>query len=57
MFSSEFPVMAGGGGDVLLVLRRAADITQEELASRLGVTQAALSRYENDNRGVIRGMG
>lgn len=37
-------------GDVLLILRRAADITQEELASRLGITQAALSRYENDLR-------
>lgn len=37
-------------GDVILVLRRAADITQEELAGRLGITQAALSRYENDLR-------
>lgn len=37
-------------GDVLLVLRRAADITQEELAHRLEITQAALSRYENDLR-------
>lgn len=37
-------------GDVILVLRRAADITQEELASRLAITQAALSRYENDLR-------
>lgn len=37
-------------GDVILVLRRAADITQEELADRLGITQAALSRYENDLR-------
>lgn len=37
-------------GDVLLVLRRAADITQEELVVRLGITQAALSRYENDLR-------
>lgn len=37
-------------GDVILVLRRAADITQEELAARLGITQAALSRYENDLR-------
>jgi Zn-dependent peptidase ImmA (M78 family) len=37
-------------GDVILVLRRATDITQEELASRLGITQAALSRYENDLR-------
>lgn len=37
-------------GDVILVLRRAADITQEELATRLGITQATLSRYENDLR-------
>ena len=37
-------------GDVILVLRRAADITQEDLASQLGITQAALSRYENDLR-------
>lgn len=37
-------------GDVILVLRRAADITQESLADRLGITQAALSRYENDLR-------
>ncbi len=37
-------------GDVILVLRRAADVTQEELATRLGITQAALSRYENDLR-------
>lgn len=37
-------------GDVLLVLRRAADLTQEELAGLLGITQAALSRYENDLR-------
>lgn len=42
--------MSRGVGDVLLVLRRAADITQEELARRLGITQAALSRYENDLR-------
>lgn len=37
-------------GDVILVLRRAADITQEDLANQLGITQAALSRYENDLR-------
>lgn len=37
-------------GDVVLVLRRAADITQEDLAETLGITQAALSRYENDLR-------
>lgn len=42
--------MRGNVGDVILVLRRAADITQEELAGRLGITQAALSRYENDLR-------
>ena len=37
-------------GDVLLVLRRAADITQESLCEELGITQAALSRYENNLR-------
>lgn len=42
--------MTGHVGDVILVLRRSADITQEELASKLDITQAALSRYENDLR-------
>lgn len=37
-------------GDVILTARRAAGLTQEELANRLGITQAALSRYENDLR-------
>ncbi|MDQ1293744.1 MAG: hypothetical protein QG608_1625 [Actinomycetota bacterium] len=37
-------------GDVILVLRRAADLTQEELAGKLGITQTTLSRYENDLR-------
>lgn len=37
-------------GDVILTARRAAGLTQEELATRLGITQAALSRYENDLR-------
>jgi Zn-dependent peptidase ImmA (M78 family) len=37
-------------GDAILVLRRAADVTQEELAERLGITQVALSRYENNLR-------
>ena len=37
-------------GDVILTARRAAGLTQEELAARLGITQAALSRYENDLR-------
>lgn len=37
-------------GDAILVLRRAGNITQEELAERVGITQAALSRYENDLR-------
>lgn len=37
-------------GDVLLVLRRGADITQEDLAERAAITQAALSRYENNLR-------
>lgn len=39
-----------GIGDVILTARRAAGLTQEELAERLGITQAALSRYENDLR-------
>lgn len=42
--------MSGNVGDVLLVLRRSMGITQEELAKRLDITQAALSRYENDLR-------
>ncbi|HKS49591.1 MAG TPA: helix-turn-helix transcriptional regulator [Amycolatopsis sp.] len=37
-------------GEVLEMLRRARGLTQEELCSRTGVTQAALSRYENDQR-------
>lgn len=37
-------------GDVILTARRAAGLTQGELAERLGMTQAALSRYENDLR-------
>lgn len=37
-------------GDVILTARRAAGITQEGLAETLGVTQAALSRYENNQR-------
>ena len=35
-------------GDVILVLRRAAGMTQADLADRLGITQTALSRYENN---------
>lgn len=42
--------MSRSVGDAILVLRRAADLTQEDLASRVGITQAALSRYENDLR-------
>lgn len=37
-------------GDVMLVLRRAANLTQEELSKRVGITQAALSRYEHNLR-------
>lgn len=37
-------------GDVVLIARRAQGMTQEELAQRLGVKQAALSRYENNLR-------
>lgn len=37
-------------GEALRVARRANGITQAELAERAGITQAALSRYENDLR-------
>lgn len=37
-------------GEVLMAARRASGLTQEELASRASVTQAALSRYENGLR-------
>jgi Zn-dependent peptidase ImmA (M78 family)/DNA-binding XRE family transcriptional regulator len=37
-------------GEALRVARRAKGITQAELAERIGITQAALSRYENDLR-------
>ncbi|MER7577387.1 XRE family transcriptional regulator [Streptomyces sp. NPDC126514] len=37
-------------GEAITTARRALGITQEELAEAAGVTQAALSRYENDLR-------
>ncbi|MEV4278693.1 helix-turn-helix domain-containing protein [Actinoplanes xinjiangensis] len=37
-------------GEALVTARRAQGLTQEELAKAAGVTQAALSRYENDLR-------
>ena len=37
-------------GDAIATARRARGLTQKELAGRLGLTQAALSRYENDLR-------
>lgn len=40
----------GSLGDVLLTARRAAGLTQEELTEKVKVTQAALSRYEQDLR-------
>lgn len=39
-----------GLGEVLSTARRANGLSQEQLARRAGVTQAALSRYENDLR-------
>lgn len=39
-----------GLGEVLETARRAQGMTQEQLAARAGVHQAALSRYENDLR-------
>lgn len=40
----------GSLGDVLLTARRAAGLTQAELSGTVEVTQAALSRYEQDLR-------
>ena len=37
-------------GEVLVTVRRARGMTQEALAGATGMTQAALSRYENDLR-------
>ncbi|ROO52484.1 Zn-dependent peptidase ImmA (M78 family) [Micromonospora sp. Llam0] len=37
-------------GEALMTARRARGLTQEELAIMAGVTQAALSRYEHDQR-------
>lgn len=37
-------------GEVLETARRAQGLTQAELAEKTGITQAALSRYENDLR-------
>lgn len=39
-----------GIGEAIATARRARGLTQEMLAERLGITQAALSRYENDLR-------
>ncbi len=39
-----------GLGEVLETARRAHGLTQAELAAQVGLTQAALSRYENDLR-------
>ncbi|HVE95888.1 MAG TPA: helix-turn-helix transcriptional regulator [Pseudonocardiaceae bacterium] len=37
-----------GPGEALLVARKAQDLTQDQVCSQLGITQATLSRYEND---------
>ncbi|OXM51461.1 helix-turn-helix domain-containing protein [Amycolatopsis alba] len=39
-----------GIGDVLETLRRARGLTQADLCAKAEITQAALSRYENDQR-------
>ncbi len=37
-------------GDAILILRRSSGMTQEALANAVGITQVALSRYENGLR-------
>ncbi|WP_328293451.1 XRE family transcriptional regulator [Kineococcus sp. NBC_00420] len=37
-------------GDVILTVRRALGLTQDDLCEQLGVTQATLSRYEHNER-------
>ncbi|MGH3887518.1 MAG: helix-turn-helix domain-containing protein [Pseudonocardiaceae bacterium] len=39
-----------GLGEALLVARKAQDLTQDDVCGQLGITQATLSRYENDQR-------
>lgn len=39
-----------GSGEVLLVVRKAQGLTQDDVCGQLGMTQATLSRYENDQR-------
>ncbi|MBV9011676.1 MAG: XRE family transcriptional regulator [Pseudonocardiales bacterium] len=39
-----------GPGEVLLVARKAQGLTRDDVCGQLGITQAALSRYENDQR-------
>lgn len=39
-----------GPGEALLVARKAQGLTQDDVCGQLGITQATLSRYENDQR-------
>ncbi len=39
-----------GPGEALLVARKAQGLTQDDVCGHLGITQATLSRYENDQR-------
>lgn len=43
-------LIMSGPGEVLLVARKAQGLTQDDVCGQLGITQAALSRYENDQR-------
>ena len=36
--------------DVLKALRKDYDLTQEQLADRMGISKSAISMYENGNR-------
>jgi transcriptional regulator with XRE-family HTH domain len=39
-----------GPGEALLLVRKAQGLTQDDVRNQLGITQVALSRYENDQR-------
>lgn len=47
--------MIGGLGKRLRQLRKARNLTQKQVAERVGVTRTVLSQYENDQYGPFAG--